>query len=124
MALNIARTSEHDAPNDERLPTIGLAQDITLTSQDGARVSLRDFRGDQRRRMVAATSLQIFVVSGGLLFRGSSRFHQQQPHGNKCRKRVMSSVRSNVRFWVTALGCSTADIGRNRDFQCSHVRLT
>jgi protein SCO1/2 len=49
LALIIAPASAHDAPNDERLPTIGLAQDVTLTSQDGARVSLRDFRGDQRR---------------------------------------------------------------------------
>ncbi|MER8880162.1 hypothetical protein [Mesorhizobium sp. M0684] len=89
MALNIARTSEHDAPNDERLPTIGLAQDITLTSQDGARVSLRDFRGEQRGRVAAVTGLQILVVSGGLLFRGSSRIHQRQPHGNKCRKRYV-----------------------------------
>jgi protein SCO1/2 len=35
----------HDAPHDQRLPTIGPAPDFTLTSQDGARVSLRDFRG-------------------------------------------------------------------------------
>ena len=35
----------HDAPHDERLPTIGQAPDFTLTSQDGATVSLHDFRG-------------------------------------------------------------------------------
>ena len=35
----------HDAPHDERLPTIGPAPDFTLVSQDGARVSLHDFRG-------------------------------------------------------------------------------
>jgi protein SCO1/2 len=35
----------HDAHHDQRLPTIGLAPDFALTSQDGARVALRDFRG-------------------------------------------------------------------------------
>ena len=35
----------HDAPHDQRLPTIGAAPDFTLVSQDGVRVSLRDFRG-------------------------------------------------------------------------------
>ena len=35
----------HDAPHAERLPVIGLAPDFALTSQDGARVTLRDFRG-------------------------------------------------------------------------------
>ncbi|RWP61149.1 MAG: SCO family protein [Mesorhizobium sp.] len=35
----------HGAPLDKRLPTIGPAPDFTLTSQDGARVSLQDFRG-------------------------------------------------------------------------------
>ena len=35
----------HDAPHDERLPTIGQAPDFTLVSQDGEPVSLRDFRG-------------------------------------------------------------------------------
>jgi protein SCO1 len=35
----------HDAPHDERLPTIGQAPDFTLTSQDGGPVSLHDFRG-------------------------------------------------------------------------------
>lgn len=41
----------HDAPHDQRLPTMGSAPDFTLTSQDGARVSLRDFRG----KVVAVT---------------------------------------------------------------------
>src|SRR5688500_11926574 len=35
----------HDAPHDERLPTIGPAPDFTLLSQDNVRVSLHDFRG-------------------------------------------------------------------------------
>lgn len=35
----------HDAPHDQRLPTIGQAPDFTLVSQDGGSVSLRDFRG-------------------------------------------------------------------------------
>jgi protein SCO1 len=41
----------HDAAHDERLPTIGPAPDFALTSQDGARVSLGDFRG----KVVAVT---------------------------------------------------------------------
>jgi protein SCO1 len=35
----------HDAPHDQRLPTIRAAPDFTLTSQDGVHVSLRDLRG-------------------------------------------------------------------------------
>jgi protein SCO1 len=35
----------HDAPHDQRLPTLGPAPDFTLTSQDGERVSFRDYRG-------------------------------------------------------------------------------
>lgn len=35
----------HDAPQDQRLPVIGPAPDFNLISQDGARLSLRDFRG-------------------------------------------------------------------------------
>jgi protein SCO1/2 len=41
----------HDAAHDERLPTIGPAPDFALTSQDGARVTLGDFRG----KVVAVT---------------------------------------------------------------------
>ena len=41
----------HDAPDDQRLPAIGPAADFTLTSQDGRRVSLRDYRG----KVVAVT---------------------------------------------------------------------
>jgi protein SCO1/2 len=41
----------HDATYDQRLPTIGPAPDFALTSQDGARVSLTDFRG----KVVAVT---------------------------------------------------------------------
>jgi protein SCO1 len=35
----------HDAPHDQRLPTIGPAPGFALTSQDGAQVTLSDFRG-------------------------------------------------------------------------------
>jgi protein SCO1/2 len=45
LALFVAPAQAHDAPHDQRLPTIGPAPDFTLTSQDGARVSMRDFRG-------------------------------------------------------------------------------
>jgi protein SCO1 len=41
----------HDAPHSQRLPIIQSAPDFTLTSQDGLRVSLRDYRG----RVVAVT---------------------------------------------------------------------
>ena len=41
----------HDAAHDQRLPTIGPAPDFALTSQDGARVTLADFRG----KVVAVT---------------------------------------------------------------------
>ena len=40
-----------DATHDQRLPTIGPAPDFALTSQDGAQVSLADFRG----KVVAVT---------------------------------------------------------------------
>ena len=40
-----------NASHDQRLPAIGPAPDFTLTSQDGVRVSLRDFRG----KVVAVT---------------------------------------------------------------------
>jgi len=35
----------HDPPDDQRLPVLGPAPDFALTSQDGARVTLEDFRG-------------------------------------------------------------------------------
>jgi protein SCO1 len=35
----------HEAPHEQRLPTIGPAPLFALTSQDGARVTLADFRG-------------------------------------------------------------------------------
>jgi protein SCO1 len=35
----------HEASTEQRLPTIGAAPGFTLTSQDGARVTLADFRG-------------------------------------------------------------------------------
>jgi protein SCO1/2 len=35
----------HDAAHEQRLPTIGPAPGFALTSQDGARVTLADFRG-------------------------------------------------------------------------------
>jgi protein SCO1 len=41
----------HDAPRDQRLPTIGPAPEFTLTSQDGVRVTL----GDLRSKVVAVT---------------------------------------------------------------------
>lgn len=41
----------HDAPQGQRLPVIGPAPDFALTSQDGARVTLGDFRG----KVVAVT---------------------------------------------------------------------
>jgi protein SCO1/2 len=43
-----ALVQAHEAKNaqhEQRLPTIGAAPDFTLTSQDGAEVTLRDFRG-------------------------------------------------------------------------------
>ena len=41
-----APVGAHDPPADElRLPVIGPAPDFALTSQDGARVTLKDFRG-------------------------------------------------------------------------------
>jgi protein SCO1/2 len=36
--------STHDAPRNQRLPTIGSAPEFALTSQDGARVTLADLR--------------------------------------------------------------------------------
>ncbi|MDQ6438115.1 SCO family protein [Mesorhizobium sp. LHD-90] len=45
LALLATPVHAHDAPHDERLPTIGQAPDFTLVSQDGVPVSLHDFRG-------------------------------------------------------------------------------
>jgi protein SCO1/2 len=45
LALLATPVHAHDAPHNERLPTIGQAPDFTLVSQDGLPVSLRDFRG-------------------------------------------------------------------------------
>ena len=41
----------HDSPHGDRLPAIGAAPDFVLTSQNGDRVSLSDFRG----KVVAVT---------------------------------------------------------------------
>ena len=43
LALLAGAAHAHDAQHNERLPTIGPAPDFTLTSQDGARVSLTIF---------------------------------------------------------------------------------
>jgi protein SCO1/2 len=45
LALMAGSAQAHDAPHDERLPTIGQAPDFTLVSQDNLQVSLHDFRG-------------------------------------------------------------------------------
>ena len=45
LALATGPAHANDAPRGDHLPTIGPAPDFTLTSQDGARVSLSDFRG-------------------------------------------------------------------------------
>jgi protein SCO1 len=44
-------TLAHEAAHEQRLPTIGAAPDFTLTSQDGAAVTLGDLRG----KVVAVT---------------------------------------------------------------------
>jgi len=44
-APGLAHDASQHAIQDARLPTIGPAPDFALTSQDGARVSLTDFRG-------------------------------------------------------------------------------
>jgi protein SCO1/2 len=56
VALWAAWASGHPARTDQRLPTIGPAPDFTLTSQDGARLGLKDLRG----KVVAVT----FVYAG------------------------------------------------------------
>ncbi|MET3522132.1 SCO family protein [Mesorhizobium abyssinicae] len=45
LALMTVPAQAHDAQHNQRLPAIGPAPDFTLTSQDRAHVSLRDFRG-------------------------------------------------------------------------------
>src|ERR1700730_11816980 len=51
LARPTALVLAHDAPHDQRLPTIGPAPNFALISQDGAPVALRDFRG----KVVAVT---------------------------------------------------------------------
>jgi protein SCO1 len=46
-----ALVQAHEASDEQRLPTIGAAPDFTLISQDGAAVTLGDFRG----KVVAVT---------------------------------------------------------------------
>src|SRR5262249_12380135 len=43
--LGLTHDASHHATQDARLPTIGPAPDFVLTSQDGARVSLSDYKG-------------------------------------------------------------------------------
>ncbi len=45
LALLSGPAHAHDAPHNQRLPTIGQAPDFTLTSQDRTPVSLHDLRG-------------------------------------------------------------------------------
>ena len=45
ILVGAAPVGAHDPPDDQRLPVIGPAPDFALTSQDGARVTLKDFRG-------------------------------------------------------------------------------
>jgi protein SCO1/2 len=45
----------HEVSDEQRLPTIGAAPDFALTSQDGAEVSLGDFRG----KVVAVTFIYV-----------------------------------------------------------------
>jgi protein SCO1 len=51
----LAQAHEAIDPEEERLPTIGAAPDFALTSQDGAEVSLGDFRGN----VVAVTFIYV-----------------------------------------------------------------
>ena len=52
LALMAGPAHAHDAPHDERLPTIGQAPDFTLVSQDGATsVAARLSRQGRRRRL-------------------------------------------------------------------------
>jgi protein SCO1/2 len=45
MLAGATPVQAHEAPHEQRLPTIGPAPGFALTSQDGARVTLADFRG-------------------------------------------------------------------------------
>ncbi len=45
ILVGVIPAGAHEAPHEERLPVIGPAPDFALTSQDGAPVTLRDFRG-------------------------------------------------------------------------------
>jgi protein SCO1/2 len=45
LTLLCEQAHAHDAPHNQRLPTIGPAPDFTLTSQDRTPVSLHDLRG-------------------------------------------------------------------------------
>jgi protein SCO1/2 len=56
VALGTPRASSHPTKTDQRLPTIGPAPEFTLTTQDGARLSLKDLRG----KVVAVT----FIYAG------------------------------------------------------------
>jgi protein SCO1/2 len=51
LALLAWPAQAHEAADEQRLPTIGAAPDFALTSQDGAAVTLADFRG----KVVAVT---------------------------------------------------------------------
>jgi len=51
LALLSSSALAHETLHDQRLPVIGPAPDFALTSQDGGRVSLRDFGG----KVVAVT---------------------------------------------------------------------
>jgi protein SCO1 len=50
-----ALVQAHEASDEQRLPTIGAAPDFTLTSQDGAAVTLGDFRS----KVVAVTFIYV-----------------------------------------------------------------
>ena len=45
MLASLPLARAHEAAQEQRLPTIGAAPDFTLTSQDGAEVTLRALRG-------------------------------------------------------------------------------
>jgi protein SCO1/2 len=51
LLISPSLAQAHEATQEERLPVIGRAPDFALTSQDGAEVTLEDFRG----KVVAVT---------------------------------------------------------------------